>query len=54
MTVAANSAVTTLVAKAAIDRRLADIVTPTVEGMGFRLVRLRLMGGKRITLQLMA
>lgn len=50
----ADSAVTTLVARAAIDRRLADIVAPTVAGMGFRLVRLRLMGGKRITLQIMA
>jgi ribosome maturation factor RimP len=45
---------TSMVAKAAIDRRLASIVAPTVEGMGFRLVRLRLMGGKRITLQVMA
>ncbi len=45
---------TDMVAKAAIDQRLAGIVTPTVEGMGFRLVRLRLMGGKRITLQIMA
>jgi len=49
-----TAALTTMVAKAAIDRRLAEIVTPTVEGMGFRLVRLRLMGGKRITLQVMA
>jgi len=46
--------VTDMVAKAAIDQRLAGIVTPTIEGMGFRLVRLRLMGGKRITLQVMA
>ncbi len=46
--------VTDMVAKAAIDQRLAGIVTPTIEGMGFRLVRLRLMGGKRITLQIMA
>lgn len=46
--------VTDLVAKAAIDRRLAAIVLPTVEDMGFRLVRLRLMGGKRMTLQIMA
>jgi ribosome maturation factor RimP len=45
---------TDMVAKAAIDQRLAGIVTPTIEGMGFRLVRLRLMGGKRITLQIMA
>lgn len=43
-----------LVAKAAIDRRLAGIVTPTLEGMGFELVRIRLMSGKRTTLQIMA
>ncbi|MFO1107107.1 MAG: ribosome maturation factor RimP [Amaricoccus sp.] len=43
-----------LVAKAAIDRRLAGIVTPTIEGLGFELVRIRLMGGKRNTVQIMA
>ncbi len=43
-----------LVAKAAIDRRLAAIVTPTIEALGFELVRLRLMSGKRTTLQIMA
>jgi ribosome maturation factor RimP len=43
-----------LVAKAAIDRRLAAIVAPTIEGMGFELVRLRLMGGRRAVLQIMA
>jgi ribosome maturation factor RimP len=43
-----------MVAKAPVDQRLARIVQPTVEGMGFRLVRLRLMGGKRTTLQIMA
>lgn len=43
-----------LVAKAAIDRRLAGIVAPTIESLGFELVRLRLMGGKRATLQIMA
>jgi ribosome maturation factor RimP len=45
---------TDMVAKAPIDQRLSGVVTPTIEGMGFRLVRLRLMGGKRITLQIMA
>jgi len=46
---------TDLVAKAPIDRRLADIVTPTIEGMGYSLVRLRFMGGtKRNTVQIMA
>jgi ribosome maturation factor RimP len=43
-----------LVARTAIDRRLAAIVRPAVEGMGFELVRLRLMGGKTKTLQIMA
>ncbi len=46
---------TDLVAKAAIDRRIAEIVRPTVEGMGFELVRLRFQGGaKKATLQVMA
>jgi len=45
---------TDLIAKAAIDRRLAAIVAPVVEGMGFELVRLRLMGGRRAVLQIMA
>jgi len=43
-----------LIAKAAIDRRLAAVVQPTIEGLGYELVRLRLMGGKRNTLQIMA
>ncbi len=43
-----------LVAKAAIDRRLAEIITPVLEDMGFELVRVRLMSGKETTLQIMA
>lgn len=43
-----------LIAKAAIDRRIAAIVRPVVEGMGFELVRVRLMGGRTKTLQIMA
>jgi ribosome maturation factor RimP len=43
-----------LIAKAAIDQRLASIVTPTIEGLGFELVRLRLMSGRRNVLQIMA
>ncbi|MBY6157545.1 MAG: ribosome maturation factor RimP [Pseudomonadota bacterium] len=43
-----------LIAKTAIDRRLAEIVMPIVEDMGFELVRLRLMGGQTKTLQIMA
>ena len=44
-----------LVAKTAIDRRIADIVRPVIEDMGYELVRLRLMGStKSNTLQIMA
>jgi ribosome maturation factor RimP len=43
-----------MVAKAPIDQRLAQIVQPTIEGMGFELVRLRMMAGKKITVQVMA
>ena len=43
-----------LIAKAAIDRRLAEIITPVIEGMGYELVRVRLMGGKTTLLQIMA
>jgi len=43
-----------LIAKTAIDRRLADIVTPVIEGLGFELVRLRLQGGETPNLQIMA
>lgn len=43
-----------LIAKAAMDRRLAEIVSPVIEDMGFELVRIRLMSGKSPTLQIMA
>ncbi|KAA0912291.1 ribosome maturation factor RimP [Aquicoccus porphyridii] len=43
-----------LIAKSAIDRRLAGIITPVIEDMGFELVRVRLMGGQTKTLQIMA
>ncbi|MAY86228.1 MAG: ribosome maturation factor RimP [Pseudooceanicola sp.] len=43
-----------LIAKAAIDRRLAEIITPAIEDLGFELVRVRLMSGKSTTLQIMA
>ncbi len=43
-----------LIAKTAIDRRLAEIVEPVITDMGFELVRLRLMGGQTKTLQIMA
>ncbi|MBU2959378.1 ribosome maturation factor RimP [Citreicella sp. C3M06] len=45
---------TDLIARSAIDQRLAEIITPVIEDMGFELVRLRLMSGKTSTLQIMA
>ena len=45
---------TDLIAKTAIDRRLAEIIQPVIEGMGYELVRLRLQGGRTATLQIMA
>ena len=35
-----------LIAKTAMDRRLADIVGPVIEGLGYELIRLRLMGSQ--------
>ena len=49
-----NAMTNDLIAKAAIDRRLAEIITPVIEDMGFELVRVRLMSGKATTLQIMA
>jgi ribosome maturation factor RimP len=43
-----------LVAKTVMDRRLAGIAGPVLEGMGFELVRLRLMSGRKPILQIMA
>ena len=43
-----------LIAKTAIDRKLAEIISPVIEDMGFELVRLRLQGGNTHTLQIMA
>lgn len=43
-----------LIARAAMDRRIAEIITPTVEDMGYEVVRVRLMTGKESILQIMA
>ena len=43
-----------LIAKAAIDRRVQEIIEPVIADMGFELVRVRLMSGKSSTLQIMA
>jgi ribosome maturation factor RimP len=42
-----------LIAKAATDRRLFDILSPMIEGLGYEIVRLRLMTGNTPTLQIM-
>lgn len=49
-----NDMTNDLIAKAAIDRRLAEIITPVIDDLGFELVRVRLMTGKTSTLQIMA
>jgi len=43
-----------LIAKTSIDKRLAGIVQPLIEGLGYELVRIRLMTGKHAILQIMA
>ncbi|MEP0503628.1 MAG: ribosome maturation factor RimP [Paracoccaceae bacterium] len=43
-----------LIAKAAMDRRLAEIIEPVIADMGYELVRIRLMSGNEPTLQIMA
>ena len=43
-----------LIAKAAIDRRITEIIAPVIEDLGFEVVRVRLMSGKETTLQIMA
>jgi ribosome maturation factor RimP len=43
-----------LIAKSSTDRRMAEILTPVIEALGFELVRIRLMSGEYKTLQIMA
>lgn len=43
-----------LVARTAIDRRLAEITRPMIESLGYELVRLRFTGSKSPILQIMA
>ncbi len=51
---ARGASMTDLIAKTAMDKRLAEIVGPVIDDMGFELVRIRLMGGQTPTLQIMA
>ena len=43
-----------LIARAAMDRRITEIITPVIEDMGYEVVRVRLMTGKESILQIMA
>ncbi len=43
-----------LIAKTTMDRRMAEILTPAIENLGFEVVRIRVQGGKTKTLQVMA
>ena len=43
-----------LIAKSAVEKKLLELIDPIIIDMGFELVRLRLMSGKEITLQIMA
>lgn len=49
-----KEAMSDLIARAAMDRRITEIITPTVEDLGFEVVRVRLMTGKESILQIMA
>lgn len=43
-----------MIAKASIDRRLAEVISPVIEDLGFELVRVRYQGGKTPSVQIMA
>ena len=43
-----------LIAKSAIEKKLLHLINPIITDMGFEVVRLRLISGKEITLQIMA
>lgn len=43
-----------IIVETGVDRRIAEIVEPVLVGMGFRLVRVRLMNQNGLTLQIMA
>ncbi|GAA4215365.1 ribosome maturation factor RimP [Sagittula marina] len=45
---------TDLIAKTGMDKKIAEIIAPVIEDMGFELVRIRLQGGNTPLLQIMA
>ncbi len=49
-----DTTVSRMLAKTPMDEKLARLMTPSVQAVGFELVRVRLMGGDRPTLQVMA
>ena len=42
-----------LIAKSGVEKKLLELINPIIIDMGFELVRLRLMSGKEVTLQIM-
>ena len=42
-----------LIARTVIDRQIRDLITPPVEELGFEIVRVRYVDGKKPTLQIM-
>lgn len=42
-----------LIAKSGVEKKLLELINPVIIDMGFELVRLRLMSGKEVTLQIM-
>lgn len=43
-----------MIAATPLEERIAEIISPSVSGLGLELVRVRMMGGDRQTLQVMA
>ncbi|WP_425072456.1 ribosome maturation factor RimP [Sagittula sp. S175] len=43
-----------MIAKTGMDKRIAEIITPVIEDMGFEVVRIRLQSGETPLLQIMA
>ena len=51
---ASDGTISRMLAKSPMDEKLAHLMASSIEAMGFQLVRVRLMGGQRPTLQIMA
>jgi ribosome maturation factor RimP len=53
-TIAENELEPRLITETGLDQRLADIIEPVLVGMGFRLIRVRMLNQNGATLQIMA